>query len=120
MALERLNLLSDQVLDISDGVTYLTGGVDSVSFGVKSLQATAAITANGVDTLLSLQERRPPSPSPLACEFGRKHHELVNLEGRQDGIAKWLTGTEQFDHWIAGSEQPMWCFGIRIDLLHCL
>ena len=112
-ALDRLELLSDQVREISDGVGHVIEGVDAISFGMKILQKTAARTAGGVDNLLSAQSKRPLSPSPLAYEFLSKHHELLHLEGRQNGIAKWFFGTEEYSTWLTGSCRMMWCYGIR-------
>ena len=100
------------MLHVSDGVADVNEGVDAICLGVEQLQATAATTATGVNTLLSLQVDKSLSPSPLACEFKRKHHELLHLEGRQSGIADWLLGTEEFATWSTGKVTLMWCYGI--------
>lgn len=100
------------MLDVSNGVADVSEGVDAVCHGVEQLQTTAATTAIGVETLLSLQVNQPLSPSPLACEFKRKHHELLHLEGRQSDIADWLLGTEEYAIWITGKGRLMWCHGI--------
>ena len=107
-----MDVFSTQLKDVSNGVADVTEGVDAISNGVERLQATAAETANGVNVLLSLQGNKSLSPSPLACEFERKHHELLRLEGRQSGIADWLLGTEEFATWSAGWGRLMWCHGI--------
>lgn len=103
------------MVNISDGVGQLTAGVGAISLGMESLQATAAITTHGINTLLSRKSSRPLTPSPLACDFARKHHELLHLEGRQDGIARWLIGTVAFQTWLTGSGKTIWCYGIRND-----
>ena len=107
-----MDVLSEQVIDVSNGVADVTDGVNAICHGVEQLRATAATTANGVNTLLSLQGSRLLSPSPLASEFERKHHELLRLEGRQIGIADWLLGTDEFATWSAGRGRLMWCYGI--------
>lgn len=51
--------------------------------------------------------------SPLARVFERKQQDLLNLDGRQDGIRQWFFDTPEFSSWIAENGRLLWCSGIR-------
>lgn len=57
--------------------------------------------------------------SPLACVLERKQQDLLNLEGRQDGIRQWFFDTPEFHSWIAENGRVLWCSGIRTTPFHC-
>jgi hypothetical protein len=52
--------------------------------------------------------------SPLAGQFENRQLESMSLTGRQDGKGKWLLETDQFDGWLNGSTETLWCSGIRM------
>ncbi|KAG7009377.1 hypothetical protein G7Y79_00002g004920 [Physcia stellaris] len=105
--LQRLDILSVQVTDISNGVDHIKEGVTSMSIDVKDVQYTTTATSNDVETLLTFQNTR---------EFERKQQDLLNLEGRQDGIRKWFFDTPEFRSWIAGNGRLLW--SIHLPSLH--
>lgn len=53
--LDRLDLLSNRVVDISNDVNYLKEGVDCISIDVKDIRDTVVDTSDGVNNLLSVQ-----------------------------------------------------------------
>ncbi|KAL8795431.1 MAG: hypothetical protein Q9195_002020 [Heterodermia aff. obscurata] len=102
--LDRLDLLSDRVVDISNDINVLKEGVDYIAIDVKDLRDTTFNTSDGVKNLLFVQS---------TVEFERKQNELLRLEGRQDGIRQWFFGTAEFQAWIVESGKVMWCSGIQ-------
>ena len=53
--LQRLDILSVQVTDISNGVDHIKEGVRSMSVDVKDVQYTTSATSNDVEALLTFQ-----------------------------------------------------------------
>ena len=145
--LQRLDILSVRVTDISNGVDHIKEGVRSMSIDVKDVQYTTTATSNDVETLLTFQNSGYPIKwlnrsslsnyatlivfpgehfhevcdwlSPLAREFERKQQDLLNLEGLQNGIRNWFFDTPEFHSWIAENGRLLWCSGIRTTPFHC-
>lgn len=46
---------------------------------------------------------------PLSGDFEKKKADILNLKGRQDGICEWLLGSQEFEDWIVGSTETLWC-----------
>ena len=67
--LDRLDLLSNQMADISNDVKSLKEGVDCISIDVKDLRDTALDTSDGVNTLLSAQSSRLFAHQSWICLF---------------------------------------------------
>lgn len=56
--LDRLDLLSNRVVDISNDVNYVKEGIDCISIDVRDLRDTAFDTFDGVNSLLFVQSSR--------------------------------------------------------------
>ena len=56
--LDRLDLLSNRVLDISNDVNCLKDGIDCISIDVKDIRDTAFNTSDSVNSLLLVQSSR--------------------------------------------------------------
>ena len=56
--LDRLDLLSNRVVDISNDVNYLKEEVDCMSVDVKDIRDTAFNTSDGVNNLLFVQSSK--------------------------------------------------------------
>ena len=48
---------------------------------------------------------------PLSGDFEKKQMDVFNLNGRQDGVCKWLLKTKEFTDWISGTNKTLWCSG---------
>lgn len=51
--------------------------------------------------------------SPLAEQFEKKQQDTYNMTARQDGKARWLLSTQEFQDWLTGTVSTLWCPGIR-------
>ncbi|RDW56499.1 hypothetical protein BP5796_13140 [Coleophoma crateriformis] len=49
--------------------------------------------------------------SPLTGIFEKKQQDIFNLQSRQDGLGKWLQGTEEFQQWLDGTGERLCCYG---------
>lgn len=124
MSFEKLSLLEGDVSELSDGIKSLTG--------------SSAATLRHMDDLISSQQSKSfiPRPSrvksrwliwftdeylltvydwlcPLAGDFERKQLETFNIAERQDRMAHWFTGTDDFRKWLDEVGKTLWCTGMR-------
>ena len=58
--LDRLDLLSNRVVDVSNDVNYLKEGVECISIDVKDIRDTVVDTSGGMNSLLSFQSCKFP------------------------------------------------------------
>ena len=70
--LDRLDFLSDRLVDISNDVNYLKEGVDRITIGVKDLRDNAFNTSDGVNKLLFVQSSRLFAHQSWICLFLNK------------------------------------------------
>ena len=117
-SLQKLDLLIDDLANVSVNVDILQERSTLISRNVQSIEASSQMTYNSVDGLVTTHHneyRRKVYEwlSPLTMEFQKKHLDTFNTQGRQDAAAQSLLETTEFRTWLRKSGGTLWCPGIR-------
>lgn len=117
-SLEKLDFLGQKLEDLSMDVTLLKDRSTLLSEDLRKIDGTTGETAKSVDELVLHRNRKYAQKvldwlSPLTVDFERKQHDTFRIHGRQDGVGQWLLETDEFNRWIRGSGQVLWCPGKR-------
>jgi len=122
MSLEALESLSKDMTEVSLGIKTLDHHLAQASSGIAqlaALQEGLLLTLSSALCVcsLTLSDQYLSSVhdwlSPLFHDFAIKHHETLNTTARQDGLGRWLLGLAEYQQWLSGEGETIWCLGPR-------
>lgn len=117
-SLQKLDLLIDDLANVSVNVDKLQERSTLISRNVQGIEVSSQMTYESVDGLVTTHNDEYCRKvydwlSPLTIEFQKKHLDTFNTQGRQDAAAQSLLETTEFRTWLRKSGGTLWCPGIR-------
>lgn len=117
-SLAKLDILGQHVTEVSTDVDFLKHQSSLLSSNINTLSDSVEKSSTGVGALILGQSSEYLLKvfkwfSPLLGDFERKQLDTFNLKARQDGIGRWLLGTQKFNDWFLGNGEILWCPGKR-------
>ena len=100
--LSKINDLSTQLVEVTDGVRNVKTSIQQTLDGVSTVvhQQKSQVVLQAIEWL-----------SPLQGVHQKRHHEYFNVKGRQDRCAEHLMETAAFQRWTSELGQVLWCIG---------
>ena len=100
--LSKVDDLSVQVVEVTDGVRNITAAIKQTNDGVSTVvnHQKSQLVLQAIEWL-----------SPLQGTSQRRQHEYFNVKGRQDRCGKHLIEGTPFQEWSSAPGQILWCVG---------